>query len=108
MANNEPIAAQYTFKYNRKVLCYLQGFDPAYSEYSVGNLIIMFLLRECIIEGFNEYDLMRGDEAYKARWTDKCVRNYEVRFVRKDFLSRFYNWVSWSKAIKSLAQKLEL
>jgi CelD/BcsL family acetyltransferase involved in cellulose biosynthesis len=108
MANNEPIAAQYTFKYNRKMLCYLTGFDPAYSEYSAGNLLTMFLLRECIIEGFNEYDMMRGDEAYKTRWTDKYVRNYEVRFVRKDFSSRFYNWVTWSKAVNSLGQKLGL
>jgi CelD/BcsL family acetyltransferase involved in cellulose biosynthesis len=108
MANNEAIAAQYTFKHNRKVLCYLQGFDPAYSEYSVGNLITMFLLRECIIEGFNEYDLMRGDEAYKFYWTDKFVTNYEVRFIRKDFSSRVYNWVTWSKTVNSLGQKLGL
>jgi len=106
MANNEPIAAEYTFKYNRRMHCYLKGFDPAYSEYSVGNLLTMFLLRECIIEGFNEYDMMRGDHAYKFRWTDKYVRNYEVRFVRKDLPSRFYNRVTWSKAVKSLTQKL--
>ena len=108
MANNETIAAEYTFKYNRRMLCYLKGFDPAYSEYSTGNLLTMFLLRECIIEGFNEYDMMRGGEAFKTRWTDKCVRNYEVRFVRKDFSSRFYNWVTWSKAINSFAQKIGL
>ena len=85
MANNEPVAAQYAFKYNRKMLCYLTGWDPAYSEYSIGNLSIMFLLQECIKEGLNEYDLMRGDEGYKTRWTDKYVKNYEVRFVRKIF-----------------------
>jgi CelD/BcsL family acetyltransferase involved in cellulose biosynthesis len=106
MANDEPVAAQYAFKYNRKMLCYLTGWDPAYSIYSVGNISLLFLLRECIAEGLNEYDLMRGDEAYKNRWTDKFVRNYEVRFVRKDFPSRFYNWGFRSKTIRSFAQKL--
>ncbi len=106
MANNEPIAAQYGFKYNRKMLCYLMGWDPAYSVYSVGNLSIMLLMRECIKEGFNEYDMMRGEEGYKIRWTDKCVRNYEVRFIQKDFPSRFYNWGFRSKTLNGLCQKI--
>jgi CelD/BcsL family acetyltransferase involved in cellulose biosynthesis len=104
MANDNPVAAKYAFKYKQKIFCYLTGWDPAYAIYSVGNLSHILLMKEGIKEGFIEYDMMRGDESYKNRWTDTFVRNYEVKFNGKDIPSRFYNWSSNKKTIRRLTQ----
>ena len=108
MADGEPISAQYTFEYKRKMYYYLAGFNPEYSNYSVGNLTTMFLLKECIKRGFKEYDMMRGNEAYKMMWTRKCRENYEIRIIRKDFYSRFLNWATSAKTLNKLAEKLKI
>ena len=50
-ASDEPVAVQYTFEYEEKVYYYLGGFDPRYSDYSVGNLIIALLLQRLIENG---------------------------------------------------------
>jgi len=108
LLNGEPVSAQYTFEYNRKMYYYLAGFDPNFSNFSVGNLTIMFLLKECIKKGFKEYDMMRGDEAYKTMWTHKYRRNYEIRISRKDFYSRFFNWATSTDFLIKLAEKFRI
>jgi CelD/BcsL family acetyltransferase involved in cellulose biosynthesis len=106
--NGEPVAAQYTFEYYQKMYYYLAGFLPEYSSFSVGNLIIMFLLRDCIEKGFTEYDMTRGDEPYKMQWTSKYRKNFEVRLVHKKITSELYDWVTWGETVENLATKLKL
>jgi len=105
MVNDEPISTQYTFEYKLKSYYYLAGFDPDFSDYSVGNLTTMFILKECIRRGFREYDMMRGDELYKMMWTKNCRKNYEVGILRKDLYSRLLNWSTSAKALNKLAEK---
>lgn len=107
-AKGEPIASQYTFEYSQKMYYYLGGFLPDYSNLSVGNLIIMFLLKECIDKGYSEYDMMRGNEPYKLKWTSTFRRNFEVRLVRKKVFSTLYDWVTWGKTVENIATKLKI
>lgn len=81
--DSQPVAAKYAFEYNQKVYNYLGGWDPDYSEYGISNLLKMYDIRDCIQKGVKEFDLMRGDEEYKRRWTREARRNFVVRFVRK-------------------------
>ncbi len=106
-ASGEPVAAQYTFEYRGKVYYYLGGFEPRYSDYSVGNIIIGLLLQRSIENGYIEYDLMRGFESYKTRWASKCRRNFEVRFVRKGLLNGLYDWVTWNETLNRLEGELK-
>jgi len=107
-ADDEPVSVQYTFEYGQKMYYYLAGLDPQYLGYSVGNLLIMFLLKRCVEKGFKEYDMMRGDEPYKHMWTHTYKRNFEIRLVRESLLSGFYNWLTWSNTSNDLAKKLKL
>ena len=104
--DGQPAASQYTFEYNQVMYYYLAGFLPEYSDFSVGNLLIMFLLRKCIEKGYTEYDMTRGDESYKLQWTNKTRRNYEVRLVHKKIVSEFYDWVTWGKTVEAVATRL--
>ena len=108
MASNKPVAVQYNFEYAQKMYYYLAGFDPRYSSYSVGNLVIMYLLEKCVQKGLREYDMMRGDEPYKMSWTQTCRRNSEIRLIRKHARSKFYDWVTWSSLVNNLAADFRL
>jgi CelD/BcsL family acetyltransferase involved in cellulose biosynthesis len=89
--NDKPIAAQYCFEYYQKTHYGLGGFDPAFSSYSIGNLMIMKVLERCIEKKIKEYDFMRGDESYKFTWSKEYRRNLNTKFVSNKLSSRLYD-----------------
>ena len=101
-----PIAAIYSFDYKKKKYEYLTGFDPEYSRYGVANLLRMHAVDDCIRKGFNEYDLTRGDEPYKASWGAKSRKNLELRLIRKGVFPKIYGWATKSATAMLLTQKL--
>lgn len=65
-----PVGAQYAFQHGRKV-CYFQGgFDPAYKRWSAGLLMIYLVLGKAFADGALEYDMLKGNEPYKALWSN--------------------------------------
>ena len=61
-------AAWYGWRVGDRFSYYQAGFEPAWSRYSVGFLLLAETVREAIAEGAAEYDLLVGDEAFKARF----------------------------------------
>lgn len=52
----------------RRFYYYLGGFDPQYRQLSPGKLMISHAMEEAIREGAQEFDFLRGREAYKYAW----------------------------------------
>jgi CelD/BcsL family acetyltransferase involved in cellulose biosynthesis len=90
--NDEPVAGLYGFEYHRKMLAAVTGFNPSYSRYSIGNLLFLKVIEECIKRKLIEFDFMKGNEPYKFGWTAKYRRNVSVKFVNNNPASNFYNW----------------
>ena len=44
------------------------GFQEEVAPFSPGSLLLLEGIRQCYQMGFGEFDLMRGQEAYKQRW----------------------------------------
>lgn len=105
-ANGEPISSVYGFEYGRKMYDYLDGFNPAYSRYSVGNIAKMLVLQRLINEGFREYDFLRGGESYKLRWTSSFRRNFETRLVRRKLRSVLYDIATSKYVLNEFMEKL--
>jgi CelD/BcsL family acetyltransferase involved in cellulose biosynthesis len=66
--DDEPVAAWYGWRLGDRYSYYQAGFDPGWSRYSVGFLMLAETVREAIAEGAAEYDFLLGDEAFKARF----------------------------------------
>ena len=66
-----PAAALLGYRFGGVECFYQSGRDPAFEESSVGSVLLTIALRAAVEGGATEYRLLRGDEAYKARWADE-------------------------------------
>lgn len=66
--DGRPIAAEYHLVGDKTVYAYQSGLDPCVLEEEPGRLAAIAVLRSAIAEGLTHYDLLRGDEPYKAHW----------------------------------------
>jgi CelD/BcsL family acetyltransferase involved in cellulose biosynthesis len=66
--DDRPAAAWYGFRYGGAEWFYQGGRDPAHDRLSVGFVLMAHTIREAADAGLARYHLLRGDEAYKARF----------------------------------------
>jgi CelD/BcsL family acetyltransferase involved in cellulose biosynthesis len=62
------VAALYAWRIGGRYAYFQAGFDTAWADKSVGLVLMAHTVREAIEEGADEYDLLLGDETYKARF----------------------------------------
>jgi CelD/BcsL family acetyltransferase involved in cellulose biosynthesis len=65
------VAALLTFAFGESVLYYQAGWDPdsALSALSPAVVLMARSIQDAIASSFQYYEFLRGDEAYKSRWT---------------------------------------
>lgn len=67
----EAVAVAYGFEHRRRSLYYQSGFLPAWSTRSAGLVLFAEFVKDAFDRGQVEVDLLRGDEPYKAEWTQR-------------------------------------
>jgi CelD/BcsL family acetyltransferase involved in cellulose biosynthesis len=70
-ADSEPVAGWYGWRVGRRFAYYQAGFDPAWSDRSVGMVLFAETIRAAAAEGAAVYDMLLGDEAFKGRFADE-------------------------------------
>lgn len=100
--NDTPVAAVYSFEYGQKLYAYLCGFDPEYSIFKPGHLAFSKIMQYGIRKNLTQFDFLRGDEEYKARWKSIVRRNLKFNVAKNGIRSRFYNWSVESKPLSHL------
>ncbi len=114
--SGNPVAAAYGFLDKKKYYFYLQGSDlyPRYIKYAVGNQITAYAVSKSIEKGLEEFDFMRGDDAYKDRWHTIPRWNIQLIFPKNKIFSAqyqlFHMMSDFSDKLKSrgLAEKPEI
>jgi len=81
--NNRHVASYYLFHYKNSFFYYLSGFDPKYEKYSPGVVLMGKIIKDAIRDGRDEFDLMRGNTAYKFSWTSNKRINRTFILERK-------------------------
>jgi CelD/BcsL family acetyltransferase involved in cellulose biosynthesis len=79
--NAQPAAALLAFRSGDELLLYNSGYDPAFSQASVGIVSKAMALQSAIADGVRAFDFLRGAEPYKydLGGTDRIVRQLWVR-----------------------------
>jgi CelD/BcsL family acetyltransferase involved in cellulose biosynthesis len=62
------VGIYYGFHHNRRAHAYLGGFDPSFSYYSPGTVLVGHAVGRAAAEGARELHFLRGGEAYKYAW----------------------------------------
>lgn len=79
--DGQPVAVDFNLKSNQVIYAYQAGLDPAALRWEPGRLLTMTILRGAVERGYTYYDLLRGNEPYKAHWLAAPRPTVEVRFA---------------------------
>ncbi|MEQ8211193.1 MAG: GNAT family N-acetyltransferase [Lacipirellulaceae bacterium] len=72
-------AAEYQFATPTTISAYQGGLDPDRLDEQPGRLSLIHTIQHAISQGCTRYDLMRGDEPYKASWRAEPNRTLRVQ-----------------------------
>jgi CelD/BcsL family acetyltransferase involved in cellulose biosynthesis len=66
----EPAAMFYCYRYRDDILYFQSGFDPKFESLSVGQVLMGRSIESAIGEGAKVFDMLKGEHAYKASWSN--------------------------------------
>lgn len=69
--NSNVIASAYGFLFQDRFHYYQTGFDPTWSNFSPGNVMIYLMIDQLSQDGAKEFDFLGGNDSYKYFWTKK-------------------------------------
>lgn len=78
--NKNILAILYSFKYKNRIFSYGTAFDDKFhsSKYSLGTVMLGNSIKNAIANHCIEFDLMRGNEGYKYKWTNQFRKNFVI------------------------------
>ena len=80
------VAALYAMRSRDTLFCYLQGFDPDFSQLSPGTHLIFCAMQDAIELRIRRFDFLRGDEEYKRHWRPQAEATYRMQAPRSAIL----------------------
>ena len=89
---DRPVAAQYGFRFGSRFWLYQTGLSPHGSAAGAGTFALASRILESANDGLQEFDFLRGDEAYKRLWADR----HTVLWTMLVFRAGFRGWVAQS------------
>jgi CelD/BcsL family acetyltransferase involved in cellulose biosynthesis len=78
--DGEAVCVLLNYFHGGKYFFFIGGFDPAWSQLSVGTCLFSRVFQHAIEEGAQSFDFLRGAEAYKYRY---------------GAVDKFYKTISW-------------
>lgn len=82
------VAAEYHLARHGTIFAYQSGIEPSALEIEPGRTAAIAVIRSAIEAGFGTYDLLRGDEPYKAHFRGVPRTMHQVTVVNPHLLSR--------------------
>lgn len=67
------------FQWQGVVSTWNTQYDPRFTEYSLGRIVLVSFAEQTFREGCHELDFMRGEEPYKFQWTSLTRANLALR-----------------------------
>jgi CelD/BcsL family acetyltransferase involved in cellulose biosynthesis len=77
-----PAAAWYGFSVGDTLYHYQSGRDLRWERDRVGTVLMGLVIRRAIERGCRKLDFLRGEEPYKAEWTQTAHERHEVVVFR--------------------------
>jgi CelD/BcsL family acetyltransferase involved in cellulose biosynthesis len=106
--NGEPIAIEYQFLDKNTVYAYQAGVDQSKDDFSSGKLTMMAAIQFAIAQGCKSFDLLSGDEPYKAHWRATATARDDLRVWRGGIRNRteWARWEMFTWAVRNLKPRI--
>lgn len=75
------LAVIYSLMGQQTAYCYLQGFNPEFSHISPGTQLMFSEIKDAVSGGMRNFDLLRGQEAYKQHWRAENKPTYRIQLL---------------------------
>jgi hypothetical protein len=104
--DGEPAAAEYHLASRTATFAYQGGLDPDRRHDEPGQLSMILCVERAIAEGHQYFELLRGDEPYKAHWRAEPTPTVDVTIISPRTISRLrhYSWNSLRRAGRLVRQ----
>lgn len=104
--DGQPAAAEYHLASSTATFAYQGGLDPERRHDEPGQLSMILCVERAIAEGHQRFELLRGDEPYKAHWRAEPTPMVDVTVVSPRTISRLrhYSWNSLRRAGRLVRQ----
>jgi len=79
--DGHPVAAEYNFAGPHSTWAYQSGIDPDRIDKKPGQLSMIRAIQHALAEGHEHFDLLRGDEPYKAHWRAQPQATLDIQIV---------------------------
>jgi CelD/BcsL family acetyltransferase involved in cellulose biosynthesis len=86
--DDRPIAGVFGLTHAGKCFSVRCAFDPAFSRYSPGHIIVNELLRDCAARKLSEYDFLGEAHEWKRCWTSQTLEHGFCYIFRRGLLGR--------------------
>lgn len=77
------VACQLAFEHALRLFCFKTGYDAEFRDYSPGTVMIRRLAQYAAEKGVRVFDHSRGDEGYKARFSNATKRYFTLHVFRR-------------------------
>lgn len=88
--NGQPVAFDYSLKYQDRMYCMKIGYDPDFYKFSVGQLLCAEILKRCFKNGVAEYDFLGETTEQKRNWTTHFRKNLWLNVYNCRWKSRLH------------------
>ncbi len=86
--DGEAVAAWYGFVDRNTLHYYQAGRSPEWNKFGVGGVHLGLMIQRAIAQGLDRFDLLRGDEPYKADWSTGHRYTYQLLAFRRSTRGR--------------------
>jgi CelD/BcsL family acetyltransferase involved in cellulose biosynthesis len=105
--NGDIAAVTYCFYINGRFYLYQHGFNPRFWQYSVGVVVLGLTIRSAIDEGAVEFDMLYGEEPYKALWANETRQLERIELFPPHLRGRLHRrTVDAERGMRMLARRL--
>jgi CelD/BcsL family acetyltransferase involved in cellulose biosynthesis len=112
--NGEAVAYELCFRLGGTLFAYNAGYLESLEHLSLGTLNTAAVIESAFERGFAEYDMLRGDESYKLRWSGSHRTEWRAVLTAGRAYSRLYSYLGLhlkerlkrSKAVVELDDRL--
>jgi CelD/BcsL family acetyltransferase involved in cellulose biosynthesis len=97
---DKTVAMHFGFICGKKLFWYVPTFDPEFSRFSPGRLLLINLIRSACERGLREFDFLVGEEKYKLDWPVQIIRSYNLYFYNQTLRAKAAK--AWHHGLKPI------